>query len=136
MTDKLTREQERLIRDLPSEWATRTDLDELPASSAEVLIALVRRYDYGESEIRILLETMFAHVARRAGAAGAERGHAQERASNPAIRAFGAALSDSLRAERRRMLGVITAAFDALTASGCNPLAAFNQARKAVEEKP
>jgi len=140
MGDILTRQQQLVIRDLPSEWRRRRmadgKLDGLAAEAAGLIVDWVKRYDYsGDEQISTLLHATIGAAVDVAAFVGERNGHEEERRTNPALRAFGEVLGTAMKAERLRLIAVARTAFNELTASGAsNPYHAFNQAMEALEK--
>lgn len=123
------------IKDLPKEFARQRlnsgSVGNLPTESTALVIEWVRKFDFGEAEIRILLDEMFAIVLMLGQASGRIMGREQERVENPAIQSVGAAVAIARKKDREATRAVLDEVFQREAARG-NPFHAFNEALKTV----
>lgn len=120
-------------RALPSPDAPAVGFD----SAAEWIFRTVgARPDWSAVQIRYFLgEALRVHsddVAR----AAIETGRTEERQTNPALRAFGAAVAHACEASGKRDRAIACEVFEQLTSTGGNAMYAFYQAIEAIGGKP
>jgi hypothetical protein len=122
---------EKRLREMPAEWARRATAVTAPADGADLLIEWVRRYNYGEPEIRVLLDELLTRAVAIGRAAGEVAGAEHERATNPAIKSVGEAVAIARRKDREAIRAVVDEVFQR-EAARCNPFYAFAEALKTI----
>jgi len=136
------REKESIDREVSDYMRLRAPArPEAPAagfdSAAEWIFRTVgARPSWSAIEIRYFLGQALRVHSEDVARAAVETGRTEERQTNPALRAFGAAVAHACDASAKRDRAIACEVFDRLVSTGSNGSHAFYQAIDAIGGKP